>query len=129
MRDSRVLVPSSLQLDAYLGELGDALLSRGAAQQTEVAALVDSDDVRETEEVERLGPKPEGAASLARVPTESKQARLLRVQGQAEGRESLRKRREHRPPIVCPRFAARRCPCRFFARWGEQTVAPNDLDP
>lgn len=100
MCDACVLVTSPAQFGAKLRQLGLPLLSRSQASQLEPAVLlIHPDRVRETEEVKRLDRKAEGLASLARIASEAKDARLVRMQLQAEGLQALRERSAQGPCV------------------------------
>ncbi len=83
------LVSTSTDLGVECGELGSSLLPTCPPHVHRLAGSAPSHDVRETEEVERLGPSPAVTfASLERKAPESDHTRLLGMQRKPEPSES-----------------------------------------
>ena len=85
-------MPALAQLGLDLAELGSHPLFAGDAPQREPSAPPGRAQVREAEELKRLGlPEPTGFAVSGGEPSELDQPRLLGVQFQAERREPVAK--------------------------------------
>src|SRR5271166_308503 len=89
-----------MHLLAQLGQLRLPLLPRGTTLQLERPSPAYAGDVREPEEVERLGAAPLALAILAGVPPEPKDPGFVRVKLQAELHEAGGQRLPHRARVL-----------------------------